>query len=123
MGGEALSGLARRLQCCELSRDAFPFGLESVAGGVGEQGVHVARGWGSLGVSARPFLATVSEGRDAHVVSVVARRDGDRVAFDAGRTSQANLAAPGPVPTRAVPRPGCPHPTNTAASGGYECGD
>jgi hypothetical protein len=39
------------------------------------------------------FLVTVSEGGDAHVVSVVVRRDGDALAFDAGRTSRANLAA------------------------------
>jgi hypothetical protein len=41
----------------------------------------------------RAFLVTVSEGGDAHVVSVVVRRDGDALAFDAGRTSRANLAA------------------------------
>jgi hypothetical protein len=41
----------------------------------------------------RAFLVTVSEGSDAHVVSVVVRRDGDALAFDAGRTSRANLAA------------------------------
>jgi hypothetical protein len=40
----------------------------------------------------RAFLVTVSEGGDAHVVSVVVRRDGDALAFDAGRTSRANLA-------------------------------
>jgi hypothetical protein len=39
------------------------------------------------------FLVTVSEAGDAHVVSVVVRRDGDTLAFDAGRTSRANLAA------------------------------
>jgi hypothetical protein len=39
------------------------------------------------------FLVTVSEAGDAHVVSVVVRRDGDALAFDAGRTSRANLAA------------------------------
>ena len=39
------------------------------------------------------FLVTVSEGGDAHVVSVVVRREGDALAFDAGRTSRANLAA------------------------------
>ncbi|MGH2473644.1 MAG: pyridoxamine 5'-phosphate oxidase family protein [Candidatus Limnocylindrales bacterium] len=38
------------------------------------------------------FLVTVSEGGDAHVVSVVVRREGDALAFDAGRTSRANLA-------------------------------
>ncbi len=38
------------------------------------------------------FLVTVSEVGDAHVVSVVVRRDGDALAFDAGRTSRANLA-------------------------------
>jgi hypothetical protein len=42
---------------------------------------------------ARAFLVTVSEGGAAHVVSVVVRRDGDALAFDAGRTSRANLAA------------------------------
>jgi hypothetical protein len=41
----------------------------------------------------RAFLVTVSEGGAAHVVSVVVRRDGDALAFDAGRTSRANLAA------------------------------
>jgi hypothetical protein len=41
----------------------------------------------------RAFLVTVSEGGDAHVVSVVVRREGDALAFDAGRTSRANLAA------------------------------
>jgi hypothetical protein len=41
----------------------------------------------------RAFLVTVSEGGDAHVVSVVVRRDGDALAFDAGRTSRANLAS------------------------------
>jgi hypothetical protein len=41
----------------------------------------------------RAFLVTVSEGGDAHGVSVVVRRDGDALAFDAGRTSRANLAA------------------------------
>jgi hypothetical protein len=41
---------------------------------------------------ARAFLVTVSEGGTAHVVSVVVRRDGDALAFDAGRTSRANLA-------------------------------
>jgi hypothetical protein len=41
----------------------------------------------------RAFLVTVSEGGDAHVVSVVVRRDGDALAFDAGRTSRANVAA------------------------------
>ncbi|HET6832490.1 MAG TPA: hypothetical protein VFH30_01385 [Acidimicrobiales bacterium] len=39
------------------------------------------------------FLVTVSETGDAHVVSVVVRREGDALAFDAGRTSRANLAA------------------------------
>jgi hypothetical protein len=39
------------------------------------------------------FLVTVSEAGDAHVVSVVVRRDGDALGFDAGRTSRANLAA------------------------------
>jgi hypothetical protein len=39
------------------------------------------------------FLVTVSEAGDAHVVSVVVRQDGDVLAFDAGRTSRANLAA------------------------------
>jgi hypothetical protein len=39
------------------------------------------------------FLVTVSEAGDAHVVSVVVRRDGDALAVDAGRTSRANLAA------------------------------
>jgi hypothetical protein len=39
------------------------------------------------------FLVTVSEAGDAHVVSVVVRRDGDALAFDAGRTSRSNLAA------------------------------
>ena len=39
------------------------------------------------------FLVTVTEAGDAHVVSVVVRRDGDALAFDAGRTSRANLAA------------------------------
>jgi len=34
----------------------------------------------------------MSEGGDAHVVSVVVRRDGDRLAFDGGRTSRANRA-------------------------------
>jgi hypothetical protein len=41
----------------------------------------------------RAFLVTVAEGGDAHVVSVVVRRDGDALAFDAGRTSRSNLAA------------------------------
>jgi hypothetical protein len=41
----------------------------------------------------RAFLVTVSGGGDAHVVSVVVRREGDALAFDAGRTSRANLAA------------------------------
>jgi hypothetical protein len=41
----------------------------------------------------RAFLVTVSEGGDAHVVSVVVRREGDALGFDAGRTSRANLAA------------------------------
>jgi hypothetical protein len=40
----------------------------------------------------RAFLMTVSGAGDAHVVSVVVRRDGDALAFDAGRTSRANLA-------------------------------
>jgi hypothetical protein len=40
----------------------------------------------------RAFLVTVASGGDAHVVSVVVRRDGDALAFDAGRTSRANLA-------------------------------
>jgi hypothetical protein len=40
----------------------------------------------------RAFLVTVSERGDAHAVSVVVRRDGDALAFDAGRTSRANLA-------------------------------
>jgi hypothetical protein len=39
------------------------------------------------------FLVTVSEAGEAHVVSVVLRRDGDALAFDAGRTSRSNLAA------------------------------
>jgi hypothetical protein len=39
------------------------------------------------------FLVTVSEAGDAHVVSVVVRQDGDVLAFDAGRTSRANLSA------------------------------
>jgi hypothetical protein len=39
------------------------------------------------------FLVTVSEAGEAHVVSVVVRRDGDALAFDAGRTSRSNLAA------------------------------
>jgi hypothetical protein len=39
------------------------------------------------------FLVTVAEAGEAHVVSVVVRRDGDALAFDAGRTSRANLAA------------------------------
>ena len=39
------------------------------------------------------FLVTVSEVGDAHVVSVVVRRDGGALTFDAGRTSRANLAA------------------------------
>jgi hypothetical protein len=39
------------------------------------------------------FLVTVSEAGEAHVVSVVVRRAGDAVAFDAGRTSRANLRA------------------------------
>jgi len=39
------------------------------------------------------FLVTVAEAGDAHVVSVVVRQDGDIMAFDAGRTSRANLAA------------------------------
>ncbi len=39
------------------------------------------------------FLVTVSEAGEAHVVSVVVRRDADALAFDAGRTSRANLAA------------------------------
>jgi hypothetical protein len=52
------------------------------------------------------FLVTVSEQGEAHVVSVLVRRDGEAVAFDAGRTSRANLQArpmatllwpPGPV--------------------------
>jgi hypothetical protein len=41
----------------------------------------------------RAFLVTVSEGGEAHVVSVVVRREGDALAFDAGRTSRANLGA------------------------------
>jgi hypothetical protein len=41
----------------------------------------------------RAFLVTVSEDGEAHVVSVVVRRDGDALAFDAGRTSRANLQA------------------------------
>jgi hypothetical protein len=41
----------------------------------------------------RAFLVTVSEGGEAHVVSVVVRREGDALAFDAGRTSRANLQA------------------------------
>jgi hypothetical protein len=41
----------------------------------------------------RAFLVTVSEAGGAHVVSVVVRRDGDALAFDAGRTSRSNLAA------------------------------
>lgn len=41
----------------------------------------------------RAFLVTVSEGGEAHVVSVVVRRQGDALAFDAGRTSRANLQA------------------------------
>jgi hypothetical protein len=41
----------------------------------------------------RAFLVTVSEGGEAHVVSVVVRREGDALAFDAGRTSRANLRA------------------------------
>jgi hypothetical protein len=41
----------------------------------------------------RAFLVTVSEGGDAHVVSVVVRREGDALGFDAGRTSRSNLAA------------------------------
>lgn len=40
----------------------------------------------------RAFLVTVSEVGDAHVVSVVVRRDGDALAFGAGRTSRTNLA-------------------------------
>jgi len=39
------------------------------------------------------FLVTVSDVGDAHLVSVVVRRDGEALAFDAGRTSRANLAA------------------------------
>ena len=41
----------------------------------------------------RAFLVTVSEAGEAHVVSVVVRRSGDALAFDAGRTSRSNLAA------------------------------
>lgn len=41
----------------------------------------------------RAFLVTVSEAGEGHVVSVVVRRDGDALAFDAGRTSRSNLAA------------------------------
>jgi hypothetical protein len=41
----------------------------------------------------RAFLVTVDENGNAHVVSVVVRRDGDALAFDAGQTSRANLAA------------------------------
>lgn len=39
----------------------------------------------------RAFLVTVSDDGDPHVVSVVVRRQGGGVAFDAGRTSRANL--------------------------------
>ena len=39
------------------------------------------------------FLVTVSDAGEAHVVSVVVQQDGDVLAFDAGRTSRANLAA------------------------------
>ena len=46
-------------------------------------------------VGAQAFLVTVSDGGEPHVVSVVIRRDGDDVAFDAGRTSRANLRAHG----------------------------
>jgi Pyridoxamine 5'-phosphate oxidase len=54
----------------------------------------------------RAFLVTVSDDGRPHVVSVVVRRQGDGVAFGAGRTSRANLEArptatllwpPGPV--------------------------
>jgi hypothetical protein len=41
----------------------------------------------------RAFLVTVSDGGEPHVVSVVVRRDSDAVAFEAGRTSRANLGA------------------------------
>ncbi|MGH9229050.1 MAG: pyridoxamine 5'-phosphate oxidase family protein [Acidimicrobiales bacterium] len=41
----------------------------------------------------RAFLLTVSGEGEPHVVSVVVRRDGDALAFGAGRTSQANLRA------------------------------
>lgn len=42
---------------------------------------------------ARAFLVTVSDGGVPHVVSVVLHRHGDAVAFEAGRTSRANLRA------------------------------